>query len=107
MARLERCGFKMLGITADAASSNRCFYKLHQKQSHLDSKIVNLHAPERNIFFFSYPPHLIKTVRNCRLNRRMWVSERGGGSYVIEFLNIAFSAMEKRCCGHISRSCTS
>ena len=76
VARLERCGFKVLGITGDGASSNRRFLKLHEKQCHLDSKIVNPHAPERYIFFFSDPPHLIKTVRNCWLNRRMWVSER-------------------------------
>eukprot|EP00731_Ephydatia_muelleri_P018851 Em0011g891a len=72
VARLERCGFNVLGITADGASSNRRFFKIHEKQSHLDTKIVNPHAPERSIFFFSDPPHLIKTVRNCWLNRRMW-----------------------------------
>ena len=78
----------MLGITADGASSNRRFFKIHEKRSHLDTTIVNPHAPERSIFFFSDPPHLIKTVRNCWLNRRMWVSERGCVSDVIEFVSV-------------------
>ena len=68
--RLEACGFKVLVITCDGASTNRTFFKLHTSTTNDGAyKTVNPFADEeRPIFFISDPPHLIKTVRNCWAN---------------------------------------
>ncbi len=73
--RLERCGFRVLGCTCDGLSVNRTFFKLHHTDKSI-YKVINPYAEEkRYIFFFSDPPHLIKTTRNCWANskRLMWV----------------------------------
>lgn len=73
--RLERCGFKVLGCTCDGLSVNRRFFKLHGKDKTV-YKVNNPYAEdERFLFFFSDPPHLIKTVRNCWASnkRLLWV----------------------------------
>ncbi len=84
VAHLETIGFKVLALTADGASCNRKFFKMHKsKSTPSPHKTVNLYAGEdRPIFFFSDPPHLMKTVRNCWANsyghsytRKLWVSE--------------------------------
>eukprot|EP00731_Ephydatia_muelleri_P010173 Em0005g759a len=67
--RLETCGFKVLAVTCDGASSNRTFMKLHQSGDNLTYKTINPYANEdRPLFFISDPSHLIKTVRNCWAN---------------------------------------
>lgn len=64
--RLEKCGFKVLFITADGASTNRALFQKHDSSSSLVYKVPNKYATdERNIYFISDPPHLIKTTRNC------------------------------------------
>lgn len=77
---LERCGFKVMAITADGASSNRKFFRIHSS-ANLTYKTPNPYTSEdRNIYFFSDVPHLIKTTRNCWLQssvkgtRNLWVS---------------------------------
>ena len=78
VSRLERCGFKVLAVTADGLSVNRHFFKLHGEES-LVYKALNPYADEqRYIYFISDPPHLIKTVRNCWANkkRNLWVHVR-------------------------------
>ena len=76
--RLERCGFNVLGCTCDGLSVNRRFFKLHGTgSSKFVYKVLNPYATgEHHLFFFSDPPHLIKTVRNSWSNnkRLMWVS---------------------------------
>lgn len=78
VSRLERCGFKVMGVTADGLSANRHFFKLHGNSA-TDTpvhKTVNPYTSEdRFLYFFSDPPHLIKTVRNCWANkkRNLWV----------------------------------
>ena len=63
--RLERCQLKVLAATADGASVNRKLFKL-LRDGKVFHKVVNPFAPDcRDIFFFSDPPHLIKTARNC------------------------------------------
>jgi len=63
--RLERCQLKVLAATADGASVNRKLFRLH-RDGKVIHKVVNPFAPDhREIFFFSDPPHLIKTARNC------------------------------------------
>ncbi|KAK7112467.1 hypothetical protein V1264_011920 [Littorina saxatilis] len=63
---LEECGWKVVASTSDKASPNQRLYQLHQVPGVSDVcfKAVNLHAPEREVFFISDAPHLIKTVRN-------------------------------------------
>lgn len=67
--RLESYGFKVMALTADGASCNRKFFKLHSTGSDITYKTVNVFSQEkRPIYFFSDVPHLVKTVRNCWAN---------------------------------------
>ena len=67
--RLETCGFKVLACTADGASCNRKFFKMHDQAASLVYKTVNIYSDDkRPLFFFSDVPHLMKTVRNCWAN---------------------------------------
>ena len=76
---LELIGFRVVAVTADGASSNRKFFSMHGKG--LINKVKNPYSDdERNIFFFSDVPHLLKTSRNCFANsfahsmtRQLWV----------------------------------
>ena len=71
------CVAQVLGVTFDGASVNRRLLKLSDYDS-TTHKVLNMHAPgeERYIYFFSDPPHLIKTTRNCWASncRTLWVS---------------------------------
>ena len=74
--RLKRCGFKVIGCICDGLSVNRCFFKLHGKKDD-PFKVLNPYSSDnRYIYFFSDPPHLIKTVRNCWASKKrlLWVS---------------------------------
>ena len=77
--RLERLTLKVIAITADGASINRRFFKLHSTSSTPEAivhKARNLHSRDsRDIYFFSDVPHLIKTVRNAweSKTRLLWV----------------------------------
>ena len=79
MFRLERIGFKVLAVTADGASTNRLFFKLHKPgvlPNEISNKVFNPFSRDgRQLYFFSDPPHLIKTVRNAWENKRrpLWV----------------------------------
>ena len=80
--RLEKLGFKVMVITADGASCNRKFFRMHGDGSEVCYKTKNPYTSEdRSIFFVSDPPHLIKTTRNCWSHshahgntRDLWVS---------------------------------
>ena len=82
--RLERLGFKVLVITADGASANRKFFRMHHDggKDSICYKTKNPYAKEeRNVYFVSDVPHLKKTVRNCWSHsyghghtRKLWVS---------------------------------
>ena len=77
VCRLERCGFKVLALTCDGLAANRRLFQLHGAQKDLTYKVLNPYASDdRFIFFFSDPPHLIKTTRNGWVNkcRHLWVS---------------------------------
>lgn len=68
-----RRGLKVIATTADGASVNRKFFKMHRQASGKDGEVVyktvNVYSPEkRPLFFISDVPHLIKTVRNCWSN---------------------------------------
>ena len=82
---LEKCRLKVVSCTADGASLNRFFFRIHEAlESNAGKDVVyrakNIHAKEnRFIYFFCDVPHLIKTARNCisnsgsgRATRFMW-----------------------------------
>lgn len=79
--RLERRGFKVIAITADGASPNRKFFRMHSSEkAELCYKTPNPYtSEERDIYFFSDVPHLMKTTRNCWSHsskegtRNLWV----------------------------------
>jgi hypothetical protein len=75
---LERCGLKVIASTADGAAPNRTFFSIHlpsKSSNPTDYKTKNPFANDRFIYFFSDPPHLLKTIRNCIANnkRQLWV----------------------------------
>lgn len=64
---LEADGFKALCITADGASPNRKFFRMHKTPDlSIPHKTKNPYAKdERWVYFISDPPYLIKSVHNC------------------------------------------
>lgn len=67
--RLEAREFKVLCITADGASPNRKFFRMHYSKKDPETFFYKSHniysLDNRWLYFASDPPHLIKTVRNC------------------------------------------
>ena len=61
---LESLGFIVRSFVSDGASPNRKFYRIHKEDHQLTYKTKNLHHPDREVFFISDVPHLIKTTRN-------------------------------------------
>lgn len=87
--RLETCGFKVIAITCDGASSNRTFMKLHHSGGNLTYKTTNPYANEdRPLFFISDPSHLIKTVRNCWANSYGHSYTRKLKVYMFVYMNL-------------------
>ncbi len=66
--RLESYGFKVMALTADGASCNRNFFRMHGAEKFVNKTINVFSKEKRPIFFLSDVPHLIKTVRNCWSN---------------------------------------
>lgn len=67
------CNLAVVAATVDGASPNRRFFQMHAGiQGNTENDVVfrtkNLFNPERNIYFFSDVPHLLKTARNCLFN---------------------------------------
>ena len=67
--QIEAIGLKVIFITGDGASANRKFFKMHKSPDDTLPvyKTINCYSGLEKcpIFFFSDPPHLIKTARNC------------------------------------------
>ena len=66
----------MLGATFDGASINRRLVRVHNLKADFIFKVPNPCASDkRDLFFFSDPPHLMKTTRNCWASnvRSLWV----------------------------------
>ena len=58
----------------DGNAVNRRQIKMHDDQTELVYKTPNPFADDgRDFFFFSDPPHLIKTIQNCWKQRWLWV----------------------------------
>ena len=83
---LEAVGLKVISLTGDKGSCNPKFFRMHRKMAGKSSsdivyKVQNPYASdERDIYFISDVPHLIKTVRNAWSNsfghnqaRALWV----------------------------------
>ena len=65
VARLERYGIKVLGLTCDGLSANCRLFQLHKsdKDTEFTYKVSNPYSSEpRVIYFLSDSPHLLKTV---------------------------------------------
>ena len=66
---LERINLKFIAVTADEASQNRKFFKMHKYLCGVsDADVIyrtkNIHTKEmRFIYFFADAPHLVKTSR--------------------------------------------
>ena len=84
---LEQINLHVVAATADGASPNRRFFRMHKVlQGDSEEDVVyrakNIHSKDhRFIYFFADVPHLIKTARNClsnsgsgRATRYMWNS---------------------------------
>lgn len=88
----------MIASTSDKAAANQRLIKMHGNFY----KAVNLFAPERDVFFFSDAPHLIKTVRNNlassgwgRRTRHLWVRSLKYFDYNPEELKICCMFLEQ------------
>ena len=66
---------QVLGATFDGASVNRQLVKLHGSSKEVIHKVPNPYATDERELFFSDPPHLVKTTRNCWASRcrNLWV----------------------------------
>ena len=79
VCRLELCGFKVMALTCDGLAANRKLFRLHNpdvKATEFVYKVPNPYTDDnRDLFFLSDPPHLMKTVRNawCNSKRPLWV----------------------------------
>ena len=73
--RLTRLGLRVVAVTCDGASDNRRLFSLHDITCKMVYKTRNVYCKDKStIFFFSDPPHLIKTIRNCFQRGKLWVS---------------------------------
>ena len=106
VSRLERLGFRVLGLTCDGASSNRRLWKLHSSTDEMIYRVPNIYSNNgfRYLYFFSDPPHLIKTIRNSWYSskRHLWVRKLYliyGFTYT--YLLLYFSAKGKKYPGSI------
>eukprot|EP00731_Ephydatia_muelleri_P000027 Em0001g27a len=79
VGRLEQCGLKVHGVTMDGGAPNRSLIKLHQPccAGSFVYKVPNPYSVDnRFLYFVSDPPHLVKTMRNCFMSRRLWCNEK-------------------------------
>ncbi|CAC5403380.1 THAP9 [Mytilus coruscus] len=76
---------KVLFCTCDGASANRKFFQLHKLDNSREPVYFtkNPHDENRNLYFISDVPHLLKTARNCLSNsyshkktRQLWKREK-------------------------------
>ena len=65
---LQITGLQVICVTADGASPNRNFFKLHK----IDYVAPNVYCkPGNYVYFMADMPHLIKTVRNAWYNSQL------------------------------------
>jgi len=64
---LEDAGVRVMGITGDGASTNRTMWNILGVSGKVDKFKNSFNNPFNNscqVYVFSDPPHLLKTVRN-------------------------------------------
>ena len=61
---VEETGLKVIVSTSDKAPANQRLYQMHGHGGEICYKSLNMFSPDRNIYFISDPPHLVKTVQN-------------------------------------------
>lgn len=64
IGRLELNGLQVLRVTGDGASVNRKLFRMNSKDNEkITHKTTNCYIDEvQDLFFFSDPPHLLKTI---------------------------------------------
>ena len=75
--RLTRLDFRVFFVTCDGASCNRKMFSMHGAKDEFVYKTINIFSKDMQyVYFFSDPPHLVKTIRNCLASkkRNLWVS---------------------------------
>jgi hypothetical protein len=104
-------GLKVLYICCDGAVQNRKFFKLHG-YTELTYKTPNLYATDdRQIFFISDPPHLLKTARNCFANsfahsnkRQLWFDKIISWKHLLQLYEEHCEQGQFRLCPKLTRS---
>ena len=88
----KNCNLWVLTATGDGASTNRCFFRMHEElddeitDSEFCYRTINIWARYRYIYFISDVPHLIKTLRNCLFHSSFGESSRllwNNGRYLL------------------------
>ena len=78
VGRQELCGFRVMGLICDGLSANRRLFRISSSETAgIPYKVLNPYSDNgRYIYFFSNPPHLMKTTRNAWASekRSLWVS---------------------------------
>ena len=98
----------VLCLVCDGLSANRSLFRLHQSDSGtLPYKVQNPYSDNgRELFFFSDPPHLIKTARNAWENekRNLWVgiicSDTCKKYYTVLFSSVKGKIFHGHICSH-------
>jgi len=70
---LEDAGVQVMGITGDGASTNRTMWNILGVSGKVDkfkNTFSNPFNNSRQVYVFSDPPHLLKTVRNRLYTKR-------------------------------------
>ena len=106
-----RIQLKVLAITADGASTNCLFFKLHNPNATHDEityRVFNQHNPDGRYLYniFSDALHQIKTVSNAweSKKRQLWVRKM---CYLIMYVNhllLVYSVMGRISAGVILRN---
>ena len=69
ITRLERQGFKVMGIICDGASVNRRFWKIHAKNDKNLYKIPNIFSSDGRFFIHIRSPSSVKNHRELLLDK--------------------------------------
>ena len=105
--RLEMLGFKVICLTSNGASPNRKLCRILQSnRTSTDTvpyRMENVYTDDdRNIYFMSDVPHLLKTTRNCWANsnahncsRHLWVSRILLNAVMKIFLHVILVSADK------------
>ena len=109
-------GLKVIFITCDGASPNRRFFEMHRTPEHGEGPVFytqNVYAldEERDIFFISDVPHLLKTARNCFANsfshkksRKLWFGKNISWMHIVNLYTYHVEGKTFSFCPKLTRS---